>query len=179
MELDKIVQYRILNSELNPFTPHPDYSIKYVDKHNYLSNLIDIKTISDLITKQIPDWGEAPNVEMVIERFKSNSYTYLFYYKNKCIGWNWGNPNFTYNWVDIDYRLEPTETYLGGCFVSLNKEDRPNNAGYSMCYMFFKEELLRGFSSMYGVTDYWNRRASVLYYRLGWKTYNFIRISER
>ena len=175
MDVNKLVQYRMVNGELNPHSPSSDYSVKYVDKHNYLTYLSDIKNVSDIITKQIPDWKEAPTVEVVIERFASNSYTYLFYYKNNCIGWNWGNPNFTYNWIDINYQLKPNETYLGGCFVSLNKEDRPNNAGYSMCYLFFREALSRGFDSMYGVTDDWNRRASVLYYRLGWKTYNFIK----
>jgi hypothetical protein len=175
MDVNKLVQYRMVNGELNPHSPSSDYSVKYVDKHNYLTYLSDIKNVSDIIIKQIPDWKEAPTVEVVIERFVSNSYTYLFYYKNTCIGWNWGNPNFTYNWIDIDYQLKSNETYLGGCFVSLNKEDRPNNAGYSMCYLFFKESLSRGFDAMYGVTDDWNRRASVLYYRLGWKTYNFIK----
>jgi len=174
MDINKLVQYRMVKGDLNLYSPSSDYKVKYVDKHNYINHLDDIKIVSKMIINQIPDWKEAPTVEMVIQRFIANSYTYLFYYKDKCIGWNWGNPNFTYNWVDIDYKLLPNETYLGGCFVSLNKKDRPNNAGYSMCYLFFKESLSQGFDAMYGVTDDWNRRASFLYYKLGWKTYDFL-----
>ena len=78
MDVNKLVQYRMVNGELNPHSPSSDYSVKYVDKHNYLTYLSDIKNVSDIITKQIPDWKEAPTVEVVIERFVSNSYTYLF-----------------------------------------------------------------------------------------------------
>ena len=175
VDVDKIVQYRMVDGDLTSRKTPSYYSLQYVDVNNYKTFIDDITKISNLIIKQIPDWDDAPTVETVIKRFESKSYTYLFYYKDKCIGWNWGNPNFTYNWIDVDQELEDDETYLGGCFVNLDKKDRPNNAGYIMCYMFFEEESRRGFKSMYGVTDDWNRRASLLYYRLGWKTYNFIK----
>tara|TARA_B110000444_G_C18818502_1_gene586439 strand:+ start:141 stop:671 length:531 start_codon:yes stop_codon:yes gene_type:complete len=175
VDINKIIQYRMVDGDLTSHNPPPEYSLQYVDINNYKSFIDDITEISKLIIDQIPDWGDAPTVETVIKRFESNSYTYLFYYKDTCIGWNWGNPNFTYNWIDVDQVLEDNETYLGGCFVNLNKDDRPNNSGYSMCHMFFKQEIDRGVKSMYGITDDWNRRASILYYRLGWKTYNFIK----
>ena len=174
MDVNKLVQYRMVNGELNPHSPSSDYSVKYVDKHNYLTYLSDIKNVSDIITKQIPDWKEAPTVEVVIERFVSNSYTYLFYYKNNCIGWNWGNPNFTYNWIDVDYQLKSNETYLGGCFVT-NLIDRPANAGIMNYNMFFDECLKLGYNPMYGYCDDWNRIAIQINYSNGWKTYNFIK----
>lgn len=175
MDKSKLVQYRMVEGDLINYKPSKEYRLSRVDLNNYEKYLGDLNRISNLITNQIPDWKDSPTMDVVVKRFKSNSYTYLFYYKDTCIGWNWGNPNFTYNWIDIDQELEDDETYLGGCFVNLNKKDRPNNAGYIMCYMFFEEEGRRGFKSMYGVTDDWNRRASLLYYRLGWKTYNFIK----
>ena len=58
MDVNKLVQYRMVNGELNPHSPSSDYSVKYVDKHNYLTYLSDIKTVSDIITKQIPDWKD-------------------------------------------------------------------------------------------------------------------------
>lgn len=176
MDKNKLVQYRMVSGDLIDYNPSDDYKLIYVDRNNYSDYLDDIEKVSNLIIQQIPDWSRAPRVHDVIKRFESNSYTYLFYFKNECIGWNWGNPNFTYDWINIDQELEVGETYLGGCFVTLNKNDRPNNAGYVMCYLFFEKELSRGYDAMYGVTDDWNRRASVLYYRLGWKTYNFIKL---
>jgi hypothetical protein len=175
MDKSKLVQYRMVQGDLVTYTPSQEYRLVYVDLDNYQQYLGDLNKISNLIIDQIPDWPDAPTIDTVIRRFKSNSYTYLFYYKDKCLGWNWGNPNFTYNWEDIDMKLGEDETYLGGCFISLNKKDRPNNAGYVMCYLFFEREIKRGYKSMYGVTDDWNRRASFLYYRLGWKTHNFIK----
>ena len=82
VDVNKIVQYRMVDGDLTSHNPSPYYSLQYVDIDNYKTYIDDITNVSNLIIKQIPDWGDAPTVETVIKRFESKSYTYLFYYKD-------------------------------------------------------------------------------------------------
>lgn len=174
MNLNEIVQFRLLRDEHIKLPKKSHYKLIYLDRDNYSNFLQDLELVISYIHNQLTDWIDAPTIEDVHKRFKSNSFCFLFYYKDNCIGWNWGNENFTPNWIDIHTKLKDGEVYLGGCFVT-KLVDRPTDAGVMNYNMFFDECLKLGYNPMYGYCDNWNRVAIRINYSNGWKPYKFIK----
>ena len=174
MNVQNIIQFRLLKNEHKKLPSKSHYKLVYVDSENYSSYLDDISTVVQYIQKQLSDWKDAPDLYDVHRRFSSNSFCYLFYYNDKCIGWNWGNPNVTPDWINIHTSLNEGEVYLGGCFVT-NQTERPADAGIMNYNMFFDSCLKLGYNPMYGYCDDWNRVAIRINYSNGWKPYNFIK----
>ncbi len=59
VDVNKIVQYRMVDGDLTPHNPSPYYSLRYVDINNYKKHIEDIREVSNLIIKQNPAWGGA------------------------------------------------------------------------------------------------------------------------
>jgi|TARA_B110000908_G_C9944013_1_gene309523 hypothetical protein len=174
MDTSKIIQFRLFKNEHKKLPPNSHYNLIYVDSENYLQYINELTLVTSYIHKQLTEWTDAPTMEQVHKRFSNNSFCFLFYYNDNCIGWNWANPHVTPDWINIHTKLKSDEVYLGGCFVT-NLIDRPANAGIMNYNMFFDECLKLGYNPMYGYCDDWNRIAIQINYSNGWKTYNFIK----
>jgi len=174
MDISKILQFRLFKDEHKKLPKKSHYKLIYLDKSNYSLFLKDLELVISYIQTQLTDWKDAPTIEDVHSRFSSNSFCFLFYYNDNCIGWNWGNPHVTPDWINIHTELKKGEVYLGGCFVT-NIIDRPADAGVMNYNMFFDECLKLGYNPMYGYCDDWNRVAIRINYSNGWKPYNFIK----
>ena len=173
MNLDDIIQVRLTREDFVKLPKKEHYSIAYVDKLNYKNYISEMETVIELLHKQL-DWDGIPDVEKCIKRFNSDSFCILFYYNNKCIGWNWGNPNITFDWINIEKKLKSDELYLGGCFVS-KLENRPADAGLYDYNMFFDYCLnTLGANKTYGYCDDWNKAAIRINLINGWKYHNFL-----
>jgi hypothetical protein len=171
--MDDIIQYKITKEKFIKIEHKSHYKLKYVDLNNYLDYTEDFNIIIDLLHKQLK-WDGIPTLEECYQRFNSNSFCLLFYYNEKCIGWNWGNPNVTINWIDIDKKLNNNELYLGGCFVSKLVE-RPADAGIQNYNMFFDYCLnILNPNVMYGYCDNWNKAAIRINISNGWEQFNFL-----
>lgn len=173
MDITKIIQFRLLKHEHKKLPKQSHYKLIYLDKNNYPSFLRELELVVHYIHKQLPDWKDAPNIEDIHNRFSSKSFCFLFYYRNNCIGWNWGNPNVTPDWINVHTKLKEGEVYLGGCFVT-NIVDRPSDAGVMNYNMFFDECIKLGYNPMYGYCDDWNRVAIRINYSNGWQPYSFL-----
>ena len=173
MDLNEIIQFRITSDDFIKLPKKEHYSIRYVDNSNYNQYITELQYVIELLHKQL-DWHGIPTIEDCIKRFDSNSFCLLFYYNDKCIGWNWGNPNVTLDWINIQRKLNPAELYLGGCFVS-KLENRPADAGWHNYNMFFDYCLTElGATKMYGYCDDWNKAAIRINLSNGWKYHNFL-----
>lgn len=175
MQLDKIIQIRLLKQNYNKFQRYSYYKLRYVDKNNYTNFISDLNQVVTYIHKQLTNWDSAPTIEDVLKRFESNSHCLLFYYKDLCIGWNWGNPNVTIDWINNIQNLEKNELYGGGCFVT-NLIDRPSHAGlinYNMIFEYWIDKL--GYDTIYGYVDDWNRVALRVNFQNGLTIHNFLK----
>jgi len=173
MDLNKIVQMRLFKEEHRKLPKKSHYKLVYVDKNNYLSYEKELKQVIVYINEQLPDWEDSPHYLNIESRFWANSFCFLFYYNDKCIGWNWGNNNVCIDWINIYKTLEKGEVYLGGCFVT-NVVDRPADAGVLNYNMFFDECIKLGNDVLYGYCDDWNRVALRINYSNGYKEYDFL-----
>lgn len=174
MDITKIIQFRLFKQEHKKLPKKSHYNLIHIDSTNYLNYINDLNKVLSYIHKQLTDWTDAPTIDDIHKRFESNSFCFLFYYNGDCIGWNWGNPNVTPDWINIHTKLEKGEVYLGGCFVT-NIIDRPSDAGVMNYNMFFDECLNLGYNPMYGYCDDWNRVAIRINYSNGWKQFKFIK----
>ena len=175
MDLNKITQIRLLKKDYKKFDRHPYYKLVYIDKNNYLDYIYELNTVITYIHKQLTDWEDAPIYQDVIERFNSDSHCLMFFYNNEPIGWNWGNPNVTFDWKTNTQTLNPNEVYGGGCFVT-NLIDRPADAGLINYNMIFEHWIyVMGYDTVYGYLDDWNRVARRVNFQNGLTVYNFIK----
>ena len=174
MELSKIIQLRLSKIDYKRLPTKLQYKLILLDKNNYSNFLDDIELVISYIHNELVDWEDAPTLLDVHKRFHSNSFCFLFYNNEKCIGWNWANPHVTLDWINIHTELKEGEAYTGGCFVS-GKVGRPADAGVMNYNMFFDECFKLGYNSLYGYCDDWNRVAIRLNYSNGAKQYNFLK----
>ena len=172
MDLKKVVQIRCRYKDFIKFPRSEDYSMLYVDKSNSMGLVKDLDQITYYINKELPDWDDAPTITDVFNRFKANSFCLLFYYKKQCIGWNWGNPNFTLDWINTYQELPKGHAYGGGCYVTKLVE-RPFSAGFINYNMYYEQMLIR-YKTCYGYCDDWNKVAIKLNFKMGCHLHDFI-----
>lgn len=167
------MQYKITKDQFVKIEHKEYYRLEYVDISNYQNYIKELKVVIDLLRKQL-DWDGIPTLEQCYERFNAKSFCLLFYYKDDCIGWNWGNKNVTVDWINIDKELNNNELYLGGCFVSKLVE-RPADAGIQNYNMFFDYCLnILNPDTMYGYCDDWNKAAIRINISNGWQNFEFL-----
>lgn len=174
MDLSKIVQIRLLKKDYKKFPPKDHFKMVYVDKENYSSFTAELQTVLDLIHGELTNWEDAPTYDIVLQRFEANSHCLLFYYNDNCIGWNWGNPNVCFDWINNIQDLPKGELYGGGCFVSRNV-DRPANAGlynYNMIFDYWINQM--GYHTIYGYVDWWNKPAFRVNFQNGLTVFNYL-----
>lgn len=176
MVFDEIIELKLDKDNFVKLEPKDCYSLIYIDKTNYQQHINDINKIIGLIKIDIPDWKESPDLDNILERFESDSHCLLFYYNNECIGWNWGNNNVCFDWINIYQKLNNGELYAGGCFVS-KSVDRPADAGrynYNMICDYWLNNM--EYTTIYGYVDKWNKPAIRVNLQTGVKFVNYLNI---
>jgi len=174
MNTDKVIQVRFLKENFNPLPIKSQYKLEYVDVDNYNNYQEELRSVIQLLNIQLV-WDGIPTYDDVIMRFKSDSMCLLFYYNDKCIGWNWFNENVTLDWIKNIQDLIVGELYSGGCFVS-NTIGHPANAGlynYNMVSSYLINEL--NYHTVYGYVDKWNKAALRINYNNGLREFNFLK----
>ena len=171
-----IIQIRLLKENYKAFPPKSEYSMKYVDKNNFLEYDKDIKIVLDLINEELSDWELCPDYQTIVDRFDADSHCLLFYYNNRCIGWNWGNPKVCIDWITPLQDLKANEVYGGGCYVS-RLVARPPHAGlynYNLIFDYWIYKL--GYDTVYGYIDSWNKAAIRVNWANGLHEFNYMNL---
>lgn len=168
------MQIRLLKDDFKQLPIKNHFKLIYVDKDNYLEKEKDLKKVINLINKDLPNWKDSPTYDSVVDRFNSASHSLLFYYNDECIGWNWGNDNVCFDWINNIQDLPQGELYGGGCFVS-RSVDRPADAGlynYNMIFDYWINQM--GYHTIYGYVDSWNRVALRINFKNGLKIFDYL-----
>jgi len=175
MNKNEIIQIRLLKEDFKPYPKKDHYKMVYVDIENYKDFENDLKRVVSLVHNDLPDWDDAPTYEIVLERFKSNSHSLLFYYNDECIGWNWGTPNVCFDYINLHQTLKENELYGGGCFVSKSVK-RPADAGFYNYNMMFDYWINNtDYDTFYGYVDYWNKAAIRVNFQNGVKVFDYLK----
>jgi hypothetical protein len=174
MNFNKIVQLRLFKDKQKLLKWKDHYKVVYLDKENYTQYEKELKQVIIYIKHQLTDWIDSPTYDVVEKRFDAGCFCFLFYYKDKCIGWNWGHKHVVLDWINVHNELPDDECYLGGCFVT-NLVDRPADAGIMDYNMFIKESFNLGYNCVYAYCDDWNRVALRINFSNGGEVYNFIK----
>jgi hypothetical protein len=133
-----------------------EYRIVYVDKHNYLNYREELFSISQCIRKTLPNWDIDLAPKSIIQRFNSDSHCLLFYFNDKCIGWNWGNTSVKFDWINEIKKLPNGFVYFGGCFIC--KQSTPPDAGLiNFNYIFDYWLNKKNFDTIVGYIHNWNK----------------------
>ena len=174
MDLEKIVQLRLLKSNFKKIDFTENYQVKFFDKSNYLDHLPDFNYISSLMRKDF-DWDGIPTESDIHQRFKNNSHCLFWIYDNDPIGWAWSNYNISPDWKTITQELEDGEIYGGGAYLSKTIK-RPPNSGlifYNLTFEYWLEEMNN--DVIYQYSDDWNRVSSIMSYKSGFEKYKFLK----
>ncbi len=174
MDVNKIVQFRLLKSEFRQLEISDSYKLLHLTKENYNQYWDDINIVIELLHADL-EWDGIPNTKQVESRFNNNSQLFLWYYNEKIIGWTWFNKSFTIDWETITHSLDENELYVGAAFIS-KKVNLPPQAGwkfYNLSFSTWINELKNDIVYLY--SDDWNRASALLCYRSGFKKYNFIK----
>lgn len=174
MDIQKIVQLRLLKQDFKKLYFSENYSLKFLDKNNYKNYINDLLYVSSLM-KQDFEWIGIPNESTLHRRFIHNSHCLLSYFNNQLIGWVWSNYNVTPLWEESIQELSDGEIYGGGAFLS-RKIKRPPNSGvvfYNMWFEYWLNEMNN--NVIYQYSDDWNRASSIMSYKSGFKKFNFIK----
>lgn len=175
MNLIDIFQIRLIKADYRKFPQKEHFNMQYINLDNYRLFNREINNVLSYIKTDLPEWTEAPSYKDIIKRFKANSHCLLFYYNKECIGWNWGNKNVCFDWINIVQELPEGEIYGGGCFVSRSIE-RPANAGlynYNMIFDYWINKM--GYHTVYGYVDKWNKAALRVNFQNGLTVYNYLK----
>lgn len=174
MSIKGIVQLKLKSKKLKKVDFDETYSIRYIDKSNYKSNIKNLLRVSKLMKKDF-DWEGIPDEKDLIKRFESNSVCLLSFYNHSVIGWIWANENYTPTWEESIQDLDEDEIYVGGSYLS-KTEERPSGSGLAFYYIWFKYFLYAlNKKKAYSYVDSWNTRSLELAYKIGMKEYNFIK----
>ena len=174
MDINKIVQFRLLKSEFRKQNIPNSYRIVYLTKDNYTQYWNDINTVIKLLHADL-EWDGIPNTEQIVKRFDNNSELFLWQYEDKIVGWTWFNKSFTIDWENIVHPLEDNELYVGAAFIS-KKVNLPPQAGWK----FYNESFYKWITDLkndviYLYSDDWNRASAMICYRCGFTKFNFIK----
>lgn len=174
MDINKIVQFRLLKSEFRKQDIPNSYKITHLTKDNFCQYWDDILTVIDLLHKDL-EWDGIPDGVEIIERFNNNSQLFLWYYNNQVVGWGWFNNSITLDWKNNIQSLQNDEVYVGGAFIS-KKVNLPPQAGwkfYSLCFDTWITDFKRNIIYLY--SDDWNRASAIICYKCGFTKFNFIK----
>lgn len=174
MDTKEIIQLRLLKKDFKKIYFNENYTIRFLDKKNYLDYLNELNYISNLM-KQDFDWDGIPDEHNIHRRFDNNSQCIIWLYENDPIGWAWSNYNVTLNWQNIIQKLKKEEIYGGGAFLS-RKIKRPTNSGlvfYNLTFDYWLNKMNN--SVIYQYSDNWNRVSRILSYKNGFQQYEFIK----
>ena len=174
MNVNKVVQLRLLKKDFIKFDFNENYTLRFIDKSNYINNLKDLLHISSLMSLDF-DWDGIPNEETLHRRFNHNSHCLLWVYNETPIGWAWSNYNITPLWEEPIQTLKPSEIYGGGAFLSKTVQ-RPPNSGlmfYNLTFDYWLNKMNN--ESIFQYSDDWNRVSTLLSYKNGFKKYEFIK----
>ena len=174
MDINKIVQLRLLKKDFNKLVCDDIYSVLFVDKENYLGYVDKLLEVSSLMHLDF-EWDGIPTEEILHNRFEHDSHCLFWNLNNKPIGWAWSNYAVTPTWEESIQTLNENEIYGGGAFLS-KKVDRPANSGlifYNLTFDYWLNEM--GNDCIYQYSDDWNRVSSILSYKNGFEQFNFIK----
>ena len=174
MDINKIVQLRLLKNNHTPPNYSSDYRYEIIDINNYRSNLNRLLSVSFQMEKEM-EWEGIPNTEeKLYKRFANGSNAQLWIYKDVVIGWCWQNMNLTYDWETTNQILKPNESYTGGAFVSRELKRPPESSFIFYNFSFEYLLALEGKDTVYLYSDSWNRASAQLCYKSGCTKYNFL-----
>lgn len=174
MDIDKIVQFRLLKNNHTPPNYSSDYRYEIIDINNYEDNLDRLLSVSFQMGKEMK-WDGIPNTkEKLHKRFINHSNAQLWIHRDIIIGWCWQNMNITYDWQTTNHILRPNQSYTGGAFVSKELKKTPESSfifyNFSFSYLLSLEDV----DTVYLYSDSWNRASSHLCYKSGFHQFNFI-----
>lgn len=173
MEVDKIVQFKLLKNDFKKVNIDIEYQMIHLTKLNYTNYWRDLLHVINLISNDLK-WDGIPNKDDIINRFNNNSECFLWIYDNIVVGWGWFNKDITLDWINIYQKLNENGLYAGGAFVS-KKIKTPTDSGFKF-YNYSMDLFLNKFNYdvVYLYSDSWNRASAQLSYKCGFKKYNFL-----
>lgn len=174
MDINKIVQLRLLKEDFKKLPFSENYTTLFVDKSNYQKFILELLCVSDLMHEDF-EWKGIPNEDTLHRRFNHNSHCLFWIYNDEPIGWAWSNYNVTPLWEESIKDLSEGEIYGGGAFLSRTVK-RPPNSGlifYNLTFDYWLNEMNNDCILQY--SDDWNRVSSIMSYKNGFKKYNFIK----
>lgn len=156
IDFSTIKLFRLDKVDFKKIETENEYSLVYVDKNNYINYREELSFVTECIKDTLPDWNIELTPDQILERFNSDSHCLLFYYKSKCVGWNWGSPSVKFDWINEVKKLPEGFIYFGGCFVC--KKNTPPDAGLiNFNYIFNYWLNQKNFETIVGYVDNWNR----------------------
>ena len=99
MDINKIVQLRLLKKDFNKLVCDDIYSVLFVDKENYLGYVDKLLEVSSLMHLDF-EWDGIPTEEILHNRFEHDSHCLFWNLNNKPIGWAWSNYAVTPTWEE-------------------------------------------------------------------------------
>lgn len=174
MDINKIVQFRLLKSEFRKQNIPNPYRVVYLTKDNYTQYWDDINTVIKLLHADL-EWDGIPTQPQVEKRFNNNSELFLWYYEDTIVGWTWFNESVTLDWENKFQSIDNGELYVGAAFIS-KKVNLPPQAGWKFYNLSFHTWLTTmKYNVIYLYSDDWNRASAMICYRCGFTKYNFIK----
>lgn len=173
MDINKIVQLRLLKNEYKRLSHHGEYSLIHLTYRSYLPHLSDLLKISKLMKLDF-EWDGMPDEDDIHLRFKNNSQCFLYRYQQKIVGWTWFHEDVSIDWKTIYQKLNNGDVYVGGAYVSKTC-NLPPIAGYMFYNISFSKWLNDlNYNTIYLYSDDWNRASAQLCYKSGFTKYNFL-----
>lgn len=175
MDINKIVQLKLLRKDLKPTQADARYTNSFITISNFEENIPNLQKVISFLHQDLL-WDGIPTVEEIKVRLSFGSVCMLWEFENKVVGWSWLNNNC----ITIDWKSEyipfkqKTEQYGGSAFLSKSNKPEPSS-GYKF-YRYGIENMFKYFDKeiLYLYADDWNRVSIMLCYRVGFKQYNFI-----
>jgi len=173
MDINNIVQFRLLKSEFKKISINDSYKLIHLTEANYDEYLSELLYVVELLHIDL-EWDGIPNKDEIIKRFQNKSECFLWLYDDVVVGWTWFNSNITIDWINLYQQLNPNELYVGGAFLS-RKSKTPPIAGFKFYnYSFYTWLTDLKYHTIYLYSDSWNRASAQLCYKCGFTQYNFL-----
>jgi len=175
MDKSKIKQFRLLRKDFCSHVFDDKYWFKTLSVDTLEDNIQYVSKVIEYHHEDL-DWDNTPTIEVVKDRLEFGSKVHLWMYENKCYGWHWTNTNcVTIDWKSYHQGIKENEIYIGGALVSRkHKPNRGNSAWYFYRQGFEYSFDIDNTDTMYLYSDDWNRASSILCFKTGFTTYNFL-----
>jgi hypothetical protein len=175
MDKSKIKQFRLLRKDFCSHVFDDKYWFRTLSIDTLEDNIEHISKVIEYHHEDL-DWVNTPTIKEVRDRLEFGSKVHLWMYEDKCYGWHWTNTNcVTIDWKSYHQDIKENEIYIGGALVSRkHKPNRGNSAWYFYRQGFEYSFNLDNTDTMYLYSDDWNRASSILCFKTGFTTYNFL-----